>query len=165
MKPLRILSVLFLSLALSHPIWSQDVIGKPQELSAESSIRAVMEKSRGDWNRGDLVTFAKMYKDSPDILFIANRVSHGYAGMLESYRRNYATPEARGVLTYTNVEVYPLDARFATVTGNCHLERTVAGGGNFDCIYSLTFEKTAEGWKVVVDHSSAIHLAAKPVTN
>jgi ketosteroid isomerase-like protein len=60
-----------------------------------------------------------------------------------------------GVLSFTNVEVHPLDARFATVLGNFHLERSAAGGGNADGFYSLVLEKTAAGWKIVLDHTTA----------
>jgi ketosteroid isomerase-like protein len=128
----------------------------------ESAIREVMAKSVVDWNKGDLDAFATSYKNSPDTLFIGARVSRGYYGMLESYKKGYATPAARGVLSFSNLEVHPLDSRFAAVIGNCHLERTAAGGGNYDCIYSLIFEKTPAGWKIVLDHSSALPGAAKP---
>lgn len=130
--------------------------------SDEAAIRGVMEKSAADWDRGDLDAFAASYKNSPDTLFIGGRVSRGYAGMLESYRRTYNTPEKRGTLTYSNLEVHMLDARFAAVIGNCHLERSAAGGGNFDCIFSLIFEKTEVGWKIILDHSSAAVPASRP---
>lgn len=130
----------------------------------ESAIREVMAKSIVDWNKGDLDAFATSYKNSPETLFIGSRVSRGYYGMLESYKKSYATPAARGVLSFSNLEVHPLDARFAAVIGNCHLERTAAGGGNYDCIYSLIFEKTAAGWKIVLDHSSALPTAVKPAS-
>jgi ketosteroid isomerase-like protein len=60
-----------------------------------------------------------------------------------------------GVLSFTNIEVHPLDARFATVIGNFHLERNAAGGGNADGFYSLVLEKTVAGWKIVLDHTTA----------
>jgi uncharacterized protein (TIGR02246 family) len=135
----------------------------PSFAADEAAIRATMDKSVADWNRGDLDAFATSYKNSPDILFIGSRVSRGYDGMLASYRSRYATAEARGVLTFSNIEIHPLDARFATLIGNCHLERTAAGGGSYDCIYSLVLEKTSAGWKIILDHSSALPaVATKP---
>ena len=155
------LPILLLALSLSLPALAQTA-NTASGSAEESAIRAVMEKSALDWNKGDLEAFATSYKNSPDTLFIGNRVSRGYAGMLESYRKSYPTPEARGTLTFSNLEVHPLDARFAAVVGNCHLERTAAGGGNANCIFSLIFEKTSAGWKIVLDHSSAVPAAAKP---
>ena len=125
-----------------------------QQSSPEAAIRAVMTKQTEDWNRGDLEAFAKAYKESPGILFIGSTVRRGYDQMLATYRQYYGTPEKRGTLTYTNVEVHPLDEKFAVVLGNFHLERTAAGGGNADGLYSLVFENTPAGWKIVLDHTS-----------
>ena len=122
----------------------------------EQAIKDVMTHSAADWNRGDLDAFATSYKNSPDTLFIGTSVSRGYAGMLATYKRVYNTPEKRGTLSFSNMDVHMLDANFATLVGNCHLERTAAGGGNFDCIYSLVWEKTPVGWKIVLDHSSPV---------
>jgi ketosteroid isomerase-like protein len=121
----------------------------------DSGVRAVLAKQAIDWNRGDLDAFAAGYKNSPDILFIGSTVRRGYDGMIASYRKNYPNKAAMGVLTFSNVEVHPLDARFATVLGNFHLERTAAGGGNADGYYSLVMEKPAAGWKIVLDHTTA----------
>ncbi|HEY5330869.1 MAG TPA: nuclear transport factor 2 family protein [Acidobacteriaceae bacterium] len=121
----------------------------------EASIRAVLSRQAADWNRGDLDAFAAGYKNSPDILFIGSTVRRGYDGMIASYRKNYPNKSAMGVLTFSNVEVHPLDARFATVIGNFHLERTAAGGGNANGFYSLVLEKTTAGWKIVLDHTTS----------
>lgn len=114
-----------------------------------------MDQQTADWNRGDLVSFADAYKNSPDILLVGRTVRRGYAQMLDRYRKGYPTPAAMGALSFTNLEVAPLDERFATATGNFHLERTAVGGGNADGIFSLVFEKTATGWKIIRDHTTA----------
>ena len=119
--------------------------------SAEAGIRASFEKQARDWNRGDLTTFATAYKDSPDILFIGSKISRGYAQMLERYRTVYSTREKMGTLTFRDIEVQPLDDRFATATGRFHLSRTAAGGGDASGSYMLVFEKTPQGWKIVRD--------------
>jgi uncharacterized protein (TIGR02246 family) len=129
---------------------------RAQNPADEVAIRHVMQKSADDWNRGDLDAFATSYKNSPDTLFIGSTVSRGYDGMLATYKRIYNTPEKRGTLTFSNLEVHMLDARYAALIGNCHLARTQAGGGDFDCIYSLLFEKTPAGWKIILDHSSPV---------
>jgi uncharacterized protein (TIGR02246 family) len=115
------------------------------------AIQAVMDKQAADWNKGDLEAFAMGYKNSPDILFISAGISRGYDGMLRRYKKSYPTRESMGTLTFSKIEVQPLDERFATLTGNFHLDRTAVGGGNADGHYMLVVEKTAEGWKVVRD--------------
>jgi ketosteroid isomerase-like protein len=118
------------------------------------AIRAVLDKQVVDWNRGDLEAFAAGYKNSPDILFIGSKISRGYAQMLDTYRKNYGSKEQMGTLNFSDLEVQPLDERFATVTGHFHLERTAAGGGNSDGHFLLVFEKTPDGWKVVRDDTT-----------
>jgi ketosteroid isomerase-like protein len=123
--------------------------------TATPAITAMMQKSVDDWNRGDLNAFATCYKNSPDILFIGRKISHGYDGMLASYKAAYSTREKMGTLSFAELEVQPLDAHFATVTGHFHLERTTAGGGNGDGHFLLVVENTAKGWKIVRDDSTA----------
>ena len=124
------------------------------------AIRAMMAKSAADWNRGDLDTFATCYKNSPDILFMGRKRSRGYAGMLANYHSAYGTPERMGKLSFSEIEVQPLDARFATLTGEFHLERTAEGGGNSDGFYLLVVENTAAGWKIIRDDSTALPVGA-----
>jgi ketosteroid isomerase-like protein len=125
-----------------------------QNTREAQAIRAVLDKQVVDWNRGDLTSFATGYKNSPDILFMGAKISRGYAQMVETYSKNYSTKEKMGILGFTNLEVQPLDEHFATVTGNFHLERTQAGGGNADGYFLLVFEKTPGGWKIVRDAST-----------
>lgn len=126
-----------------------------------AEIRALLTQQARDWNRGDLEAFATGYKDAPDILFMGKRVSHGYAGMLEGYRKAYPTPEKMGMLTFSDLEVQPLDASFATATGHFHLQRSAAGGGNADGFFLLVLEKTGQGWKIVRDDTTAADPAPK----
>jgi hypothetical protein len=130
-----------------------------QNSSAAAEIRATFDKQTADWNRGDLTEFATAYKNSPDILFIGSKISRGYSGMLERYRTTFPTKEKMGTLTFSEIEVQPLDDRFATATGKFHLERTEAGGGNAGGSWMLVFEKTPQGWKIVRDVTIP---AAKP---
>ena len=119
-------------------------------------ILAVMQNSVARWNRGDMAGFAHSYKNSPDILFIGRSVSHGYAQMLAAYRRHYANRAQMGRLSFSHLAVQPLDERFATVTGNYHLQRGKVGGGDADGYFLLVFEKTTRGWKIVRDDSTAV---------
>jgi uncharacterized protein (TIGR02246 family) len=125
-----------------------------QDRASAQAIRAVLDKQVADWNRGDLESFATGYKNSPDILFMGSKIARGYDQMLDTYRKGYSTKEKMGTLSFTALEVQPLDERFATVTGNFHLERTAAGGGDADGYFLLVVEKTQDGWKIVRDDTT-----------
>jgi ketosteroid isomerase-like protein len=127
-----------------------------------AAIFAVLNHSADDWNRGDLDAFATSYKNSPDILFIGSTVSRGYAQMLAHYKASYPTPEKMGTLTFTHLEVQPLDLHFATATGHFHLDRTPAAGGNADGYFLLVLEKTPTGWKIVRDDTTALPPPSTP---
>ena len=120
----------------------------------ELDVVKVLLKQEAAWNRGDLDSFAQGYKDSPDTLFIARQVSRGFSGMLAEYHQNYPTRAAMGTLAFTELEVHKLDENFAVCVGKYHLERTRKDGGNAEGIFSLVFEKTEKGWKIVVDHTT-----------
>jgi len=143
----------FLALVLSVAMGAATTASGQTQADA---IKAVMLKSADDWNHGDLLAFATCYKNSPDILFMGATISRGYSQMLAAYGHKYPTPEKMGKLTFSQLEVQPLDERFATVTGRFHLERTAAGGGNADGYYLLVFEKTKDGWKIVRDDSTQL---------
>lgn len=145
MRTLRLLAVMVF--ALPSALFAQNA-------TPNQAIRAVLDKQVVDWNRGDLEAFATGYKNSSDILFIGSKISHGYAQMLDTYRKNYSTKEKMGTLNFSGLEVQPLDEHFATVTGHFHLERTAAGGGNSGGHFLLVFEKTPDGWKVVRDDTT-----------
>jgi ketosteroid isomerase-like protein len=81
-------------------------------------------------------------------------VARGYAGLLDSYRHDYPTRAAMGTLAYTELEVRTLDENFAVVIGRYHLDRGKKDGGNADGIFSLVFENTDKGWKIIIDHTT-----------
>ena len=120
------------------------------------AIITVLSKSAEDWNRGDLDAFATSYKNSPDIVFMGRTIQHGYAQMLARYKSAYPAPAAMGTLSFTQLAVQLLDARFATVTGNFHLERTAVGGGNANGYFLLVVESTPAGWKIIRDSTTVI---------
>jgi len=65
-----------------------------------------------------------------------------------------------GALTFTNLDVRLLPStcgkvEFAVVTGNFHLERTAKGAATKDDgTFSLVWRKGAQGWKILLDHTS-----------
>ena len=129
-------------------------VAAPAQETPESAIRHLLDQQSLDWNRGDVEAFMKGYEDSPETTFVGQTVEYGYRNILERYRKAYATPAAMGKLTFTHLAIRILDSNYAITTGNFHLDRTAAGGGNADGIFSLLFKHDPEGWKVILDHSN-----------
>jgi ketosteroid isomerase-like protein len=141
------------ALLLCTPIVMIAQSAPPAETQA---IIAVLNKSAADWNRGDIDAFASSYKNSPDIVFMGRKIQHGYGEMLGRYKTAYPTQATMGTLSFTQLAVQTLDARFATVTGNFHLERSTQGGGNADGYFLLVVEHTSAGWKIIRDSTTSV---------
>lgn len=130
------------------------------EAGDAAAIRQAMAEQQAAWNRGDVEAFMRTYKDAPDTTFVGSTVRKGYRAILASYRKHYATREQMGRLTFSDVDVRLLpgtggEVRYAAVTGRFHLDRTAHGEApQDDGVYSLLWEKTAQGWKIILDHSS-----------
>jgi uncharacterized protein (TIGR02246 family) len=123
---------------------------------AETAIRQVLDQQVADWNRGDVDAFMKGYENSPQTTFVGQTVQYGYATILERYKKVYANPAAMGKLTFAHLAIRVLTSDYAAVTGNFHLQRDSAGGGNADGIFSLLLKKDTLGWKIILDHSSRV---------
>jgi ketosteroid isomerase-like protein len=120
----------------------------------ELNIVKVLIAQENAWNKGDLAAFASGYKNSPDTLFVTHQVFRGFAGLLDEYKHDYPSKAAMGTLTYSDLEVHPLDENFAIVLGKYRLERSKKDGGNAEGLFSLVFENTDNGWKIVLDHTT-----------
>jgi hypothetical protein len=131
---------------------------KPPQLNMGSrqqsdALQLVLAQEHA-WNDGDLASFTKAYKDSPETLFIGRQLTRGYAQILADYKHNYPSKDALGALSYTNLEAHPLDDKFTLVVGLYHLERNKKYGGNADGVFSLLLEKTDQGWKIILDNTA-----------
>ncbi|WP_350015477.1 nuclear transport factor 2 family protein [Rhodanobacter sp. IGA1.0] len=125
-----------------------------------TAIRQVMNRQQVAWNRGDVDGFMHGYKDAPDTTFVGSSVRKGYRAILESYRKHYAGKAQMGELTFSDLDVRLLpgrdgEVRYAVVTGRFHLDRAAHGEvAQDDGVFSLLWEKTADGWKIILDHTS-----------
>ncbi len=144
----RVCLLVALALTVATSSWSQK--------APEAAIQQLLDQQAADWNRGDVEAFMKAYEDSPTTTFVGQKVEYGYGAILERYKRLYTTPAAMGKLTFSHLAIRVLDYNYATATGNFHLERTAAGGGNADGIFSLLLKDDPAGWKIILDHSNRV---------
>jgi len=136
--------------------WAILICWIPLLYGQSDEIRAVLTQSEGAWNRGDLAEFASFYEDSPETTFIGRDVVRGGVdAILARYRRAYPSRQAMGKLTFSDVEVRRLAEGLALVTGQFHLQREAAGGGDASGRYTLVLRRTASGWKIIHDHTSS----------
>jgi ketosteroid isomerase-like protein len=133
----------------------------PAALRAEdeaAAIRKIIKIQESDWNRGDVESFMHGYKNSPETTFIGRTVRKGYQSILENYHSRYSGKEAMGTLAFSEIEVRLLPSqcgvKYAVTTGRYHLDRSAAAGGEASGVFDLVWEQTAEGWKIILDHTS-----------
>jgi beta-aspartyl-peptidase (threonine type) len=117
-------------------------------------IRAVLATQQDAWNRGDLDAFMAGYLRSPDLVFTSGgHIRHGYDETIEKYRAKYgADHSTMGKLAFEILQIQALGADGAIVLGRWKLTDTPNAGAG---VFSLGFQRTAEGWKIIHDHTSA----------
>jgi ketosteroid isomerase-like protein len=121
--------------------------------SPESEIRAQIELQADAWNRGDIDAFMNTYRKSDQTAFVgANGMTRGWQGVLDRYHKNYPDRAAMGHLTFSNLEIHILcpDAAFAIGQFQLQREHDAPAG-----MFTLDFKKFPEGWRIVLDHTTA----------
>ena len=136
-----VLAVLLLALPLSAA-------------ASEDEIRTVLEDQTAAWNRGDIPAFMAGYLESESTTFVSDTVTRGHAKVLARYLQRYPTREKMGTLHFSGIEVKLLGPGYASVLGRFHLARATEAGGDATGIFTLLFQKTAAGWKIILDHTS-----------
>src|SRR5699024_8375105 len=116
-------------------------------------VKVVLVQEKA-WNNGDLDGYLKGYKDSPDTIFVGRQIFRGFQQIADDYKRNYPNRSAMGILAFSELEAHPISDTFATCIVHYRLDRARKDGGGADGIFSLLLEKTDDGWKIILDHTS-----------
>jgi len=139
MRPLLILCIVFAGFA-----------AKAQDATKE--LTDAMNNSAQEWNKGHLDTFVSLYDASATMMFPTGPV--GMEGIKGLYQKSYFKPDGmpKQNLKYTDIKVRMLGNDYALMTGGFTLY-----GNNLperSGRYSLVWKHTANGWKILHDHSS-----------
>lgn len=113
------------------------------------SIRQVMSAQEKAWDRGDIPGFMEGYSDS--VCFVSKKgITCGKAGVTANYQKSYPDKAAMGDLTFGGLEILGAGTDNAWCTGTWELVRAqdTLGGG-----FSLLWERTAQGWRILRDHT------------
>lgn len=131
----------------------------PEEPAFEAADRAAIESLLADqaaaWNRGDLDGFMAGYEHSEQLVFTSGaQIRRGWQSTYDKYQQRYGsgTESDMGKLAFEIIEVRPLGGDGAVVLGRWELTETPQAGRG---VFSLATLRTAEGWRIVHDHTSA----------
>ena len=120
----------------------------------ELDIVKVLIMQEKAWNNGDIDGYLKSYKNSPETIFIGRQISRGYTQILQDYKHNYPTRTSMGTLGFSGLEAHTISDTVAVCIGRYHLDRSKKEGGAADGLFSLVLQKTDDGWKIVLDHTT-----------
>ncbi len=131
---------------------------QPAEFTAKEkaaiadTVRALMADSETAWNRGDIEGFMADYAQSDSTRYIGSQGPvYGWETVLERYLATYPDKADMGMLQFTDIDIAVLSADATLVFGKWTLQREVDKPYGW---YTLLLRKTADGWKIVHDHSS-----------
>jgi len=158
--PARFRIALFtaVAVAISLAAISRSSTAGTADTSDESQIRAVLEMQTAAWNRGDIDTFMTSYWKSEQTEFLgANGIAHGWQAVLDRYHHSYPDRKSMGTVSFSDLEVHLTCADAAYVVGKFHLVREADQPSG---VFSLDFRKFSEGWRIVLDHTTAFPTAA-----
>lgn len=121
-----------------------------------AEIIALLEASTEAWNRSDLEGFLEPYLDSPQTTFAGGSgLLEGKEAIRESYLGGYwdsGVPE--GLLRFRDIRVRPLGPDHALAVGRYVVADRDTGEETGTGLFSLVLTRTAEGWRIIHDHSS-----------
>ncbi|MFI4980456.1 MAG: YybH family protein [Nevskiales bacterium] len=118
-----------------------------------TSIRSVLAEQAAAWNRGDIDGFMQGYWNSEQLRFASgDSVTYGWAAANQRYHTHYPDRAAMGALEFTGLDVELLAPDAAVVFGHWALQREHDRPHG---LFTLVLRKTAEGWKISRDHTSA----------
>ncbi len=139
--------VAVLLLAACHPATTMD------QQAVQSAIRAVLDQQVRDWNEGSVERFMRGYQQAGTTRFASGgTISLGWQVVLDRYKTNYADKAAMGKLTFSGIDITVVSPDAALVFGRWHLKREQDEPSG---LFTLFFRNTAEGWRIVHDHTSA----------
>lgn len=120
---------------------------------AATEIHKVLDRQVEAWNRRDLEGFMQGYWHSRDLTFYSGgTVVSGWEETLARYRNRYqSTGNEMGQLEFTDLKIELLGPTAAFVRGRFHLKMSSSESGG---LFTLTFRKFADGWKIIHDHTS-----------
>ena len=121
--------------------------------ATQQHLTNLMNESAVAWNRGDLDAFLSTYKDDNQTAFMAPQITYGLRDIKARYERSYfkdGKPKAQ--LSFGDLKFRRLGPAHILMTGRWYLQEPE--GKKTEGYYTLIWEDTEDGWKMIHDHSS-----------
>ena len=134
------------------------LVALPRPASAEigeveKEILDVMAEQIKAWNDGSVEGFMEGYWNSENLRFASgDEIFFGWDKVLARYERRYPTKRRMGTLTFTDMDVTLLGDDAAMVFGKWKVRKRHERSSG---LFTLIFRKTADGWRIVHDHTSS----------
>jgi ketosteroid isomerase-like protein len=121
------------------------------------AIVAELQASAQEWNRGNLDGFLLPYLDSPTTTYVGRSgIVRGKRAIREKYVTNYFHPGGAlpDLLSFADMEVRGLGRDYALALGRWIITDRRTHRQTSTGRFSLTFQRTPQGWRIIHDHSS-----------
>jgi ketosteroid isomerase-like protein len=119
----------------------------------KTAILKVIKDQKTAWNACDIDGFMRGYWQSPDLRFASGgNITLGWQATLDNYKKRYQDCEQMGTLDFTQLDVRVFSEDAAQVFGHWGLVRA---GDHPHGLFTLTFRKFGEDWRIIADHTSA----------
>jgi len=122
------------------------------EKAKEDIFDVLLEQQRA-WNEGNIEAFMQGYNKSDSLRFASGgNVTYGWQTTLDRYLKGYPDKSIMGQLTFSEIDIKLISNTSALAFGKWELERD---GDHPWGLFTLIFQQTPEGWRIVHDHTSS----------
>ncbi|MEK6375604.1 MAG: nuclear transport factor 2 family protein [Acidobacteriota bacterium] len=116
-----------------------------------AEVRAVLNAQARAWNRGDILGYMNGYARGDNTTFVgSDGVTRGWQTVFDRYKAKYDTRAKMGTLAFSDLDLRSFGDEIL-VTGAWALTRE---SDNPHGRFTLIFNRTSAGWRIVYDHSS-----------
>jgi len=122
-------------------------------LHERKEIMSVLLRQQKSWNAGNIEAFMQGYLKSDSLRFASGgNVTYGWQTTLDRYLKGYSDKSIMGQLIFSEIDIKLISNTSALAFGKWELERDGDHPWGF---FTLIFQKTSEGWRIVHDHTSS----------
>jgi uncharacterized protein (TIGR02246 family) len=148
---------LALAAVLALAACSVKIRTNPSPGSVSADITSELQASAEEWNRGNLEGFLVPYSDAAGTTFVGSGgLVRGKEAIRQKYVTSYFHPGGAlpGNLSFRDIDVRLLGPDHALAVGRWVISDRTSGQQTSAGIFSLVFEHTSQGWRIIHDHSS-----------
>ena len=151
--PFRAALLLAAGLSLAFVARAAEPVPPAASSATARAISALLADQAAAWNRGDIPAFMAAYAQTDGLRFASGgTVTYGWRTTLERYQQHYPDKKTMGTLAFTDLVITELAPDAALAFGRWQLTREHDAPHG---LFTLTWKKTAAGWRVIHDHTSS----------